>query len=160
GRGCAKRGGSPRFGRGGGARAAAAPAEFADCCLGTTNDPFLSPTIQERAWSSPVWYRPEAIGHLQARLAFGNRPSTDALALHATLGRLPEGLDLAAAGLTVRLSDDDDGLAIAVPPGGFRKRGRRLIYKDRAAGRRMLTVTTSRNRATIPVAPHRADPSP
>src|SRR5262249_1720221 len=109
------------------AQAAGAPAEFADCCLGTTNDPFLSPTIQERAWGSPVWYRPEAIGHLQARLAFGKRPGADALALHATLGSLPQGLDLAAAGLTVRLSDDDDGLAIAVPPGGFRKRGRRLI---------------------------------
>ena len=139
------------------AQAAAAPAEFADCCLGTTNDPFLSPTIQERAWGSPVWYRPEAIGRLQGRLTFGKRSSDDALALHATLGGLPEGLDLAAAGLTVRLSDDDDGLAIAVPPGGFRKRGRRLMYKDRADGRRMVTVTTGRKGVKITVAAQGGD---
>src|SRR5262249_62133339 len=119
--------------------------------------PSLPPPTQERAWGSPVWSRPEAIGRLQARLAFGKRPSADTLALHATLGRLLEGLDLAAAGLTVRLSDDDDGLAIAVPPGGFRKHGRRLIYKDRAAGRRMLTVTTGRKGVTIAVAAQGGD---
>ena len=139
------------------AQAAGAPAEFADCCLGTTNDPFLSPTIQERAWGSPVWYRPEAIGRLQGRLTFGKQPSDDALALHATLGGLPEGLDLAAAGLTVRLSDDDDGLAIAVPPGGFRKRGRRLFYKDRTDGRRKVTVTTDRKGVKITVAAQGGD---
>ncbi|HYC55549.1 MAG TPA: DUF3604 domain-containing protein [Candidatus Binatia bacterium] len=29
-----------------------------NCCLNQANDPFLSPTTQERAWTSPIWYRP------------------------------------------------------------------------------------------------------
>jgi hypothetical protein len=40
---------------------------FADCCLaGNGTDRFLTPTVQERAWTSPIWYRPEAIARLRA----------------------------------------------------------------------------------------------
>ena len=35
---------------------------FANCCLTESNDPFLSPTIQERAWTSPIWYDPSRHG--------------------------------------------------------------------------------------------------
>ena len=31
-----------------------------NCCRNETNDPFLSPITQERAWTSPIWYRPPA----------------------------------------------------------------------------------------------------
>lgn len=41
------------------AQAAAVGADFANCCLSETNDPFMAPTIQERAWTSPIWYRPQ-----------------------------------------------------------------------------------------------------
>jgi len=32
---------------------------FNDCCLNETNDPFLGRTLQERAWTSPIWYVPD-----------------------------------------------------------------------------------------------------
>ena len=31
---------------------------FDNCCLTESNDPFLERTIQERAWTSPIWYTP------------------------------------------------------------------------------------------------------
>ena len=77
--------------------------------------------------------------------------------LRASLGR-PQGvLDPATDGLTVRLSDDDDVLAIAVPPGGFHKRGRRLLYKDRHDGRRTLAITMRRGGVTVALTARAAD---
>jgi hypothetical protein len=31
---------------------------YRNCCLRESKEPFYSPLIQERAWTSPVWYRP------------------------------------------------------------------------------------------------------
>lgn len=30
------------------------------CCLDATSDPFVTPLTQERAWTSPIWYRPKS----------------------------------------------------------------------------------------------------
>jgi hypothetical protein len=31
---------------------------FGRCCLAEEDQPFYSPLIQERAWTSPIWYEP------------------------------------------------------------------------------------------------------
>ena len=138
------------------AQAAAAPA-FANCCLGPANDPSVSPTIQERAWTSPIWYRPEAIERLRARLGFGRRTGHDTLALRATLGRLPTTLDPKADGLTVRLSDDDDILVVTVPPGGFRGHGRHFVFKSVGSGRRTVTLSVRRDGVVVSLAARGVD---
>jgi hypothetical protein len=37
---------------------AAGETPFDNCCLTEDNDPFMERTIQERAWTSPIWYTP------------------------------------------------------------------------------------------------------
>ena len=31
---------------------------WSNCCLAEAEEPFYSPVVQERAWSSPIWYQP------------------------------------------------------------------------------------------------------
>jgi hypothetical protein len=33
---------------------------FGKCCIDPAQEAFYSSTIQERAWSSPIWYRPRS----------------------------------------------------------------------------------------------------
>jgi hypothetical protein len=128
------------------AQATLAP-DFADCCLASPGaDSFLEPTIQERAWTSPVWYRPEAIARLRARIAFGKRTGRDAVALRANLAAMPSSLDPTADGLTVRVSDDDEIFAAIVPPGAFKHRGRTWRWKSRENGAaRSVSLSVRKN---------------
>jgi len=89
-------------------QAAAIDASLSDCCLAQTDDPFLTPFIQERAWSSPVWYRPEAIADVDGGVRFGNGSAGDQLTLRVRIGALPAGVDPEADGLTVAVTDDGD----------------------------------------------------
>jgi hypothetical protein len=131
-------------------QAAAAGPAFADCCLAAANDRFLDPVVQERAWTSPIWYRPDAIGRLRARLRFGRGSGRDALVLRASLGRLPPELDPIADGFELQVGDERAIVAVSVPPGGFRAGGRRRFrFKDRAAGVRLLSLTRRRDGSGI-----------
>jgi hypothetical protein len=128
------------------AQAAAAGAAFSNCCLGPANDAFMDPVVQERAWTSPIWYRPEAIARLKAWVRFGGAPGRDQLLLRVTLGRLPPKLDLRRQALTVRVTDDDEIWAVTLPPkslrGGRPRRlgGVRRVSLDRGAA--VLTLRT------------------
>jgi Protein of unknown function (DUF3604) len=97
-------------------QAAAAGPDFADCCLGPGNDPYMEPIIQERAWTSPIWYRPDGIARLKARIRFGQRPGHDVLALKAWLGD-DTSLDPATNDLIIRVSDAATIFEVTVPAG-------------------------------------------
>jgi hypothetical protein len=89
------------------AQAAAADPAFANCCLDESNDPFLSPLVQERAWTSPVWYRKEGIAEAAGGIAFGRGSKRDTLDLTVRLAAAPPGIDLNAAPATIEVVDDD-----------------------------------------------------
>jgi Protein of unknown function (DUF3604) len=42
-------------------QARAAGEDYADCCPDPAGEAFYDPLTQERAWTSPIWYRPEGI---------------------------------------------------------------------------------------------------
>jgi hypothetical protein len=102
------------------ARAAALGSPWEVCCWNERNDPFLAPLVQERAWTSPVWYRPDAIASLRGTLERARRRGRDALALSIRLASTPAGFDPAQRGMVVRLHDDRPLLDVTVPPGAMR----------------------------------------
>jgi hypothetical protein len=155
------------------AQAAAAGPEFADCCLGEAADAFASPIIQERAWTSPVWYRPEGAARLAGRVRFGKQPGKDVLDVRVLLGR-DTGLDPAAHELRVRVGDDEDIVAVTLPAGTLEEvRPGKFAYDRRTnalpgihaltltlrgrSGARLRLTTESRDLSQVEAADHMVD---
>lgn len=97
-------------------QAASRPAHFAHCCRNESNDPYLSPTIQERAWTSPIWYRPEQLRWVRALLDFGSE-GDGSFTLRAGLGR--SAFDPTVHALALHVSDGGEAFGIEVPPGSM-----------------------------------------
>jgi len=115
-------------------QAAAAGSPYEVCCWNEASDAFMQPIIQERAWTSPIWYRPDAIARLRGVVKRGRRPGRGAISLSVRLGRLPADFDPAAAATILRLADQAILLDVVVPPGSFRAtRGGRRWVLPRAA---------------------------
>jgi hypothetical protein len=129
-------------------QAAAAGGDFANCCLGDTTDAFVSPTVQERAWTSPVWYRPEGIARVHGRLTFGSGRAADTLSVRIWIGRATA-LDPGARDLTVRVTDANEIFAVTIPAGTLTRRGRGLLsytdHEGRLPGVRRVSYATRAN---------------
>src|SRR5262249_46799848 len=151
------------------AQAAAAGSAFADCCLDQTNDAFMAPVTQERAWTSPIWYRPEAVARLRGGVRFGANPGTDVLTLRIALHRPPADFDPAPHDLVVRLTDDDEIWSATIPAGTLAGGGKgRFVLADPSGhvdGIRKLVLVPGGQRGarlvlrTVPLDLTRADRS-
>jgi hypothetical protein len=109
------------------AQAVAAGPEFAACCLGGATDAFMEPIVQERAWTSPIWYRPDGISELRARLRFGRRRGGDRLRLRLALGGATT-LHPAEDALVLRIADDDTIWSLTIPPGTLQPRRGAFVH--------------------------------
>ena len=131
------------------AQAAAASPEFADCCRGPGDDATAEPVIQERAWTSAVWYRPEGIARLRGRVRASKRRGRDVLSLRIQLGA-QGAFDPQRDDLVVRVTDDDEVFAITIPagtlgPGKHRRRPAQLaqaVLRKQSDGGALLALRT------------------
>ena len=84
------------------AQAARAGESFAACC--TTEENGIALTVQERTWSSPIWYRPESIVSVAGGIARARDARNGTADLVIVPGRLPDDVVRGEAPLTVTLS--------------------------------------------------------
>src|SRR2546427_530656 len=85
-------------------------------------------------WTSPIWYQPDGIARVHARIRHGTRPATDRLVMRVLLGRKAGDFDPTRHDIVVRVSDDDDILAVTIPARALSPAGlKRFVLRARVA---------------------------
>ncbi|MFM8411193.1 MAG: DUF3604 domain-containing protein, partial [Alphaproteobacteria bacterium] len=92
-------------------QAARAGAAWKDCCLVSSGDAFAQAVVRERAWSSPVWARPDGIASVEGSID----PGRGEVSLALAIGALPQALSPPTAPLRLRVHDRADLLVVEVP---------------------------------------------
>ncbi len=131
--------------------AGASESDLANCCISEEDEPFFSPIVQERAWSSPIWYKPDAIARVSGQLVRSREG--DSLDIEATVHALPSSFDPSTSDLTLRISDNDEIYAVTVSAGGLTESGQgQFAFADASGqlnGLREVSLTIGEGETTV-----------